>query len=196
MPKRSDAGPTRSRSEILRSIRGTYTTRCDVSSCRRRSACAVAWVVEDFALTPAERSLFEALGRLGVRFLVVGMGAAVLEGAPVATQDLDLWFEDIEDDRVRQAAREAGGFWIAGFGMQPPGFGGPGLDRIDVVLTVHGLERFDVEYDGRLERDVDGVALAVLSLERVIVSKRAMMRPKDVAQLPALEATLAAKRAT
>jgi hypothetical protein len=120
----------------------------------------------------------------------------VLEGAPVATQDLDVWFEDVENEQVREAAREAGGFWIAGFGMQPPGFGGAGLDRIDVVLAVHGLERFDVEYGGRLEREVEGVALAVLPLERVIASKRALQRPKDLAQLPALEATLAAKRAT
>ena len=43
--------------------------------------------MEDFALTPAERALFAALTARGVRFMVVGMGAAVLEGAPLATQD-------------------------------------------------------------------------------------------------------------
>lgn len=42
--------------------------------------------MDDFALTPAERALFAALRARGVRFLIVGMGAAVLEGAPVATQ--------------------------------------------------------------------------------------------------------------
>jgi hypothetical protein len=45
--------------------------------------------VDDFALTPAERALFAALRSRGVKFLVIGMGAAVLEGAPVATQDID-----------------------------------------------------------------------------------------------------------
>ena len=150
----------------------------------------------NFALTPAERALFEALARRHVRFLVVGMGAAVLEGAPVATQDIDLWFERLDDERIRDAAREAGGFWMPGFGMQPPGFGGAGLDRIDVVLTAHGLETFDVEYASCLKREIEGVRLSVLPLERVIASKRSIMRPKDVAQMPALEATLAAKRAT
>lgn len=124
------------------------------------------------------------------------MGAALIEGAPVATQDLDLWIERSDDERIRDAARDAGGFWLSGFGMQPPGFGGPALDRIDVVLTVHGLEPFDVEYTRRLECEVDGVALSVLPLERVIASKRYLMRPKDVAQLPVLEATLAAKRSS
>ena len=97
-------------------------------------------------------------------------------------------------ERVREAASDAGGFWVSGFGMQPPGFGGPGLDRIDVVLTAHGLTSFDVEYASSLSHEVEGVTLKVLPLERVIASKRSLMRPKDVAQLPALEATLAAKR--
>jgi hypothetical protein len=103
--------------------------------------------VEDFALTPAERALLAALNARGVRYIVVGMGAAVLEGAPIATQDVDLWFERIDDERIRFAAKDAGGFWISGFGMQPPSFGGPGLDRIDVVLTAHGLEAFATEYE-------------------------------------------------
>jgi hypothetical protein len=117
--------------------------------------------VDDFALTPAERALFEALNRREVRYLLLGMGAALLEGAPVATQDLDVWFEDRTDARIEEAARDAGGFGISGFGKQPPGFG--------------------------------GATLRVLSLERLIASKRATGRPKDTAQLPVLEATLRAR---
>lgn len=150
--------------------------------------------MENFALTPAERALLDALSRRGVRFLMIGMGAALLEGAPVATQDIDLWLERYDDERIRDAAVEAGGFWMPGFGMQPPGFGGPGLDRVDVVLTAHGLDPFDVEYARRLELEVDGVRLSILPLDRIIASKKALMRPKDRAQLPVLEATLAAKR--
>jgi hypothetical protein len=129
-----------------------------------------------------------------VRFIVVDAGAAVLEGAPLATQDLDLWIEQVDDERVRRAAAEAGGFWISGFGMQPPAFGGEGLERIDVVLSVHGLEAFAAEYERCVEREVDGLRLRVLPLERVIASKRALRRAKDVAQLPALEAALLARK--
>jgi predicted nucleotidyltransferase len=45
------------------------------------------------------------------------------------------------------------------------------------------------------EYGVDGLRLRVLPLERIIVSKRAAGRPKDTAQLPLLEAALAARRA-
>ena len=145
--------------------------------------------METFALTPAERALFAALVQRDVRFILVGMGAAVLEGAPFATQDIDLWFEDWKSEEVKSAAVDAGGFLINGFGMQPPAFGGEGLDRLDIVLTAHGLEPFEIEYVGALEREVDGVKLRVLPLDRVIASKRATRRAKDLAQLPALEAT-------
>lgn len=40
----------------------------------------------------AEQRLFAELNRRGVRFLLVGLSAAVLQGADVVTQDLDLWF--------------------------------------------------------------------------------------------------------
>jgi hypothetical protein len=78
--------------------------------------------------------------------------------------------------------------------LQPPAFGGPGLERIDVVLTGHGLDAFETEYASAIEREIDGVMLRVLPLERVLARKRATNRPKDRAALPALEATLLARR--
>ena len=149
----------------------------------------------DIVLTPAERSLLAALNALGVPYLIVGMGAAVIEGAPGTTQDLDLWFGEIDEQRLREAARRAGGFYTSGFGLQPPAIGGDGLDRIDVVLTASGLESFERELARAHERDLGGVRVKVLPLERVIASKRAAKRPKDSAQIPMLEAALAARRA-
>lgn len=179
--------PTRS------TIPRTSITRCVVSNSRQPIGCGRVYNVDDFALTPAERAVFMALHERGVRFLVVGLSAAVLEGAPLATQDIDVWLERI-DDRVAEAAASANAFWISGFGVQPPGFGGQGLDRLDVVLTAHGLADFDTEYAGASVREIEGVLLHILPLERVIASKRSTNRPKDRAALPALEATLAARR--
>ena len=96
----------------------------------------------DIVLTPAERALFQALNALGVPYLIVGMGAALLEGAPGTTQDLDLWFGQIDPERLNEAARRAGGVYTSGFGAQPPALGGEGLDRLDVVLTASGLDSF------------------------------------------------------
>jgi hypothetical protein len=99
-------------------------------------------------LTPAERELLQALNALGVRYLIVGMGAALLEGAPGTTQDLDLWFGQIDAEQLSKAARQAGGVFTPGFGVQPPALVGEGLDRVDVVLTASGLESFERELRG------------------------------------------------
>jgi len=112
----------------------------------------------------------------------------------VATQDIGLWFERLDPDQLRLAAQEAGGFWISGFGMQPPAFGGEGLSRLDVVPTAHGLRQFADEYEASVEQEIDGVRVRVLPLDRVIASKRATGRAKDRASLPALEAALRARR--
>ena len=60
--------------------------------------------MDAFALTPAERKLFAALRARDVKFLIIGLGAAVLEGALVATQDIDVWFEPALEATLR--ARE------------------------------------------------------------------------------------------
>ena len=176
-------------------MRVTCTTPSAVSNSYPRNDCVKVWPVDDFALTPAERALLQALQRRGVRFVVVGMGAALLQGAPVATQDVDLWFEKADDERIRLAAADTGSSWISGFGMQPPAFGGLGLERIDVVLTVHGLDPFDIEYLRTWDVEVEGIRLRILPRDRILASKRFTRRPKDLAQLPALEAALLARQA-
>lgn len=126
--------------------------------------------------------------------MIVGASAAVLQGANTATQDVDLWFENITDPRIKAAIDAVGGIWVSeSFGMMPPTIGGEALgDRLDVVVHMHGLEPFDVEFPRALEMTVDGVPIRVLPLERIIASKRATGRPRDQAQLPALEEALAA----
>jgi hypothetical protein len=78
--------------------------------------------MDDFsAFTNGERALFEALNRYGVRFMLVGLSAAVLQGANTAMRDIELWFEDTSDARIDQAVRAAGGIWVPGsLGMRPP----------------------------------------------------------------------------
>jgi hypothetical protein len=176
-------------------ILATSTTPSGPSSSLPQSAFVADSPVLEIVLTSAERALLEALNALGVRYLIVGMGAALIEGAPGTTQDLDLWFGQIDEARLREAARRAGGLYTSGFGLQPPAVGGEGLDRIDVVLTASGLETFEREFSKAREYDLDGVRVNVLPLERVIASKRAANRPKDSAQIPMLEAALVARSA-
>lgn len=152
--------------------------------------------MDALALEPNERVFLEALQRLGVRYLIIGMSAALLQGARGVTEDVDLWFERLDDPAIGEAARAANGFWISGsFGMRPPGLGGLGLeDRFDVVLTANGLDDFATEYASARTVLVDGLELRVLPLARILKSKRAANRPKDQAQIPALEVALAVER--
>jgi hypothetical protein len=147
-----------------------------------------------FALTDAERAVLEALIRHRVRFMIVGLSAAVLQGANTATRDIDLWLEDASDPKVGVAIREAGGIWVSGsFGARPLQIGGEAVgDRLDVVVHMHGLGTFEEEWSNTVELEVDGMALRVLSLERILQSKRSARRAKDLASIPALEEALAA----
>jgi hypothetical protein len=170
-----------------------FIMRFGASSCLQPIGSRGGYPVDSWALTDAERALLTALEQRGVRYMVVGLSAALLEGATVATQDIDLWFHQADPEVLRVAAGEAGGFFTSGFGMQPPGFGGVGLERVDYVFAPQGLDEFEIEYSRAIDYDVEGVRLKVLPLERVLASKRAANRPKDQAQIPALEAALAAR---
>lgn len=61
---------------------------------------------------------------------------------------------------------------------------------LDVLGAING----DVTYEDLLpyaeELEVSGIVVQVLSLERLIQLKRELGRPKDIAMLPVLEATL------
>jgi hypothetical protein len=155
--------------------------------------------MDDFtALTNAERLLLAELNRSGVQYILVGLSAAVLQGANTGTRDIDIWFEDTTDPRIGAAVRKAGGIWISGsFGMQPPQIGGELLgDRLDVVVHMHGLGKFADELVHTTTVEVDTIPLRVLRLERIIESKRATGRKKDIAAIPALEEALAAIQAS
>jgi predicted nucleotidyltransferase len=151
--------------------------------------------MDDFsALAEGERAVFDALNRHGVRYMLIGLSAAVLQGANTGTRDIDIWFEDLSDPRIGQAIREAHGVWVSGsFGMRPPQIGGDAVgDRLDVVTHAHGLGTFLEELTNTTAVELDGVSVLVLRLDRIIASKRAAGRTKDVAVIPALEEALVA----
>jgi hypothetical protein len=146
----------------------------------------------DFPLSDAELVFLRELARARSRFMIVGVGAAVLQGADAVTQDLDLWFHSLGDPAIATAARAAGGTFATR--SNPPMIAGKGLDRIDLVIRCQGLKSFDVEYARAIDLGVTDFTIKILPLERVIASKRAAGRPKDKAVLESLRAALAASR--
>jgi hypothetical protein len=139
-------------------------------------------------LTDGERRFLEALNASGVRYLLVGMSSALLQGARGATEDVELWFESIGDERIGEAARAASGFWVTR--AHPPRLGGAIGDRFDVVTHMSGLADFAAEYARAIDEVVGGVPVKLLPLSRIIESKRAAGRPKDALAVYSLESAL------
>lgn len=140
--------------------------------------------------TDKEARFVETLVEEGVEFLVVGLAAAALQGAPAVTQDVDLWFRDLTDPRLGKALRRVGAIYIPPRADQPPLLAGGGAELFDVVTHMDGLRSFGVEARRALRVPLGGVEVPVLPLARIIASKRAANRPKDRAILPVLEDAL------
>ncbi len=60
-------------------------------------------MAEVLPLSKTELRLLETLLRHKIRFMVVGLSAAALQGAPVVTEDIDLWFDNLSDPKLMQA---------------------------------------------------------------------------------------------
>jgi hypothetical protein len=150
--------------------------------------------MDDSILSTAERCLIRELETRGVRYLVVGMSAALMQGARGATEDIDLWFESLSDPRIGEAVRAAGGIWVSGsFGATAPRIGGDELgSRFDVVTHMDGMESFAEEYVGVRFEIVDDVRLPLLPLRRILHSKKVAGRPKDLLAAHAIEDALIA----
>lgn len=143
-------------------------------------------MAEVLPLSETEFRLLETLVRHKIRFMVVGLSAAALQGAPVVTEDIDLWFDDLSDPKLSQALVKVGAAYIPPFGHNPPMLGGAGSEPFDVAIRMSGLGEFVEEWKRALEIKVGRLRLKVLPLERILASKQAANRPKDRRVIPVL----------
>jgi len=137
--------------------------------------------------TDRERKFLQELVRRDVEFMIVGLSAAALQGAPAVTQDVDLWFKDLSDPGLLEALKKVGGVYIPPTGSTPPMFAGQSVALFDIVLTMDGLGDFQEEMENALDFRIGRVQVKVLRLSRIIASKRAANRNKDRLILPVLE---------
>jgi hypothetical protein len=137
--------------------------------------------------------MLAALSAAGVEHLVVGAHALAAHGRPRATGDLDIWVRPTPENAKRVwAALEAFG---APLGKLTPGdlvtndlvFQiGVAPNRIDVLTGVTGLT-FEEAWATRAMLTLEGVAVPVLGREALIRNKRAMGRPRDLADVAELQ---------
>ncbi len=150
-------------------------------------------MAEVLPLSDAELRLLDALARHEVRFMIVGLSAAALQGAPIVTEDIDLWFEDLHHPNFTSALRSVGAGYVPPFGLNPPMLAGAGAEPFDIVLRMDGLNSFAEEFREALDVSLGPVIVKVLPLPRILASKEAANRPKDRLVIPVLRDTLRAQ---
>lgn len=149
-----------------------------------------------------------ALVRAEVRFVVIGGVAAGLHGSTHATFDLDICYDPSLENRVRLATVLAG--WHAYLRGVEPGLPftmdarqlviSPVMTLVtdagdlDVMDRVQGVGDFDAVLARSVEATLGDMAFRILDLPALIAAKRGSARPRDLAQLPELEALLELRR--
>jgi len=137
-------------------------------------------------LSPLAR-LIHALREEGIRFQIVGMSAAILQGVPATTIDTDIWVE-LPD---RQFVRLTSIICRQGGSMLAPTVGALSDDTlVNFLPRVDGLGNFSQELAEAKLLQWQGTKVPVLPLERIAASKRHIGRPKDLAHLPLIEQTI------
>ena len=141
------------------------------------------------------RDLLGALLDAEAKFMVVGAHAMAVHGVPRATGDLDIWIlpdpENVE--RVWQALLNFGapveGLDVSRSDLEIPGtvvqIGLPPR-RIDILTSVTGLD-FEDSWSNRTVHRVGQQDVPFLGREDLVRNKRAVGRPKDLADLDILE---------
>jgi hypothetical protein len=119
------------------------------------------------------------------------MTAAVYQGVMLNTMDIDIWV----DLPTRQYIR----LWNIIHNQ-----GGSALSQtlyvledgkvVNFVFEVTGLEGFAAEYRRALAGKLEGLNVKILPLARILKSKKAIMRDKDLPHIPHIERALRAQR--
>jgi hypothetical protein len=144
-------------------------------------------------VNPDFLDLLRELGAADARFLVVGGYAVSFHARPRATGDLDLWVEPAAGNapRVLAALRAFGAplehlseadltaaDTVYQMGLPPR--------RIDLLTSLTGVS-FGEAWAGRVLLELEGVRIPFIGKDALIRNKRALGRPRDLADLEALE---------
>jgi hypothetical protein len=133
-----------------------------------------------------ELEFLRELVRQKVEFMIVGLSAAALQGAPVVTQDIDLWFRELPDPGLERALKKIHGVYVPPTARTAPMLAGKGIELFDIVLRMDGLGEFDEEKKHTTKLPLGRTKVLVLNLERIITSKKAAGREKDMIVLRVL----------
>lgn len=146
-------------------------------------------------------AIIEGLGKAGVEFVLVGGLAAVAQGAPVTTMDVDIvhkrssenlsrlfrFLKSIDaiyrrpDDKIIVPKEED----FSGHALFSTRLG-----PLDVLAFIEGNRGYEDLLKDTVEIDFRGYTIRVLDIRTIIGLKKHSRDPKDKQRLPVLEETL------
>jgi len=148
-------------------------------------------------------ALLESLIEAGVKFILVGGLAAVVQGAPVSTMDVDIVYNRSSDNITKLLAFLKS---ISAFHRRQDDrviepkeddFSGMGhalfatlLGPLDVLAVIEEGKTYEDLLEHTVEIEFRGHTLRVLELKMLVELKRISKDPKDKQRLPVLEETL------
>ena len=146
---------------------------------------------------PSERfrEFCECLNRFDVEYVIVGSEAVAFHGAPRYSADFDTLVRATHANLLRVlAALETFGLAERAVAIDPELWARTGStlrvgdppDQIDILLQVTGVS-FDRIAARAVAGDYHGIAVRFMALEELLLNKRAAGRPKDLADVAALE---------
>lgn len=132
-----------------------------------------------------------ALGAENIRFQLIGMSAAVLQGVPVVTHDVDLWI-DLPARQYMRAVNLAvrkGATMVRNTVVELS----DGM-LVNFIYEVTGLGSFAAERRKAHKLKFHGCEIPVMPLESIRKSKAALMRDKDPAHIHYIDQTIRLRR--
>jgi hypothetical protein len=128
-----------------------------------------------------------ALGAEKIRFQLIGMSAAILQGVPVTTIDVDLWIDlpPREYMRTINVARSLGAKMVRNTIVELTDG-----TLVNFIFEVTGLKSFAAEFRKAKRMTFQGLKISVMPLESIRKSKTATMRSKDEAHIHYINETL------
>jgi len=137
----------------------------------------------------------ECLNRFDVRYIVVGSEAVAFHGAPRYSADFDTFVLATRANLFRVvAALEAFGLAELARTIDPEVWARTGATlrvgeaptQVDVLLQLSGVD-FHRVAEGAVEGSYGSVPVRFIGLDDLVANKRAAGRPKDLADIQALE---------
>mgnify|MGYP006306689815 CR=1 FL=1 len=153
--------------------------------------------------SPSLSDLLEGLLEAQVDFVLVGGLAAVIQGAPITTIDVDIVHSQSPENITRLLAFlksvDAAHRRLDDKRIEPKehDLSGQGhvllttrIGPLDVLAVIEGGRSYEDLLDHTVDIDFRGHILRVLDLETLIGLKKSSTDPKDKQRLPVLEETL------